>query len=310
MEIELCPLNLGEILDRIFYLYRARFLTFVGIASLAAALNLLWQIVQTFCTRSLLDRHILPKLVTLLSSLSWIVTLGVTVIASALALAAINRAVSALYLGRRTGIAQAFSEVWPRWFRYICVNLTALLIAWGPAVLLLFGSILLVLLAPRISGLRAANVLTGAVALIGLALLAVVPLGVWGLLRYSLAIAACTFEDTNVRQSLKRSAHLSKNTRWRILVMLLISVAAQMLMGILFVFPAFPFMAPTPGHVPLGISVYFVAVGFISNLLVTPIYGIGLTLFYYDARIRKEGFDIHWMLQRAVGVSPLSEETS
>jgi hypothetical protein len=40
---------------------------------------------------------------------------------------------------------------------------------------------------------------------------------------------------------------------------------------------------------------------------VLPIYSIALTLFYYDQRIRKEGYDIEWLMQQAAmtpGVNP------
>jgi len=56
----------------------------------------------------------------------------------------------------------------------------------------------------------------------------------------------------------------------------------------------------TPGHVPIGVTIYSLAVGFVISSLTMPIYGIGLTLFYYDARIRKEGFDVEWRLERTI----------
>jgi hypothetical protein len=40
-------------------------------------------------------------------------------------------------------------------------------------------------------------------------------------------------------------------------------------------------------------------VGFFTNTFIGPMYATGLTLFYYDQRIRKEGFDIEWMMQAA-----------
>jgi len=40
-------------------------------------------------------------------------------------------------------------------------------------------------------------------------------------------------------------------------------------------------------------------VGFFTNSFIGPMYATGLTLFYYDQRIRKEGFDIEWMMQAA-----------
>jgi hypothetical protein len=39
-------------------------------------------------------------------------------------------------------------------------------------------------------------------------------------------------------------------------------------------------------------------VGFISGTLVTPIGLIGFTLAYYDARVRKEAFDLHLLMQQ------------
>jgi hypothetical protein len=32
---------------------------------------------------------------------------------------------------------------------------------------------------------------------------------------------------------------------------------------------------------------------------VLPIYSIALTLFYYDQRIRKEGYDVEWLMEQA-----------
>ena len=39
--------------------------------------------------------------------------------------------------------------------------------------------------------------------------------------------------------------------------------------------------------------------GFFTNAFIGPMYATGFTLFYYDQRIRKEGFDIEWMMQAA-----------
>jgi len=57
-----------------------------------------------------------------------------------------------------------------------------------------------------------------------------------------------------------------------------------------------PKHATTIGVVML-IVVY--GAGFAIQAVTRPIYGIALTLFYYDQRIRQEGFDIEWMMLRA-----------
>jgi hypothetical protein len=36
-----------------------------------------------------------------------------------------------------------------------------------------------------------------------------------------------------------------------------------------------------------------------SGAVVLPIYSIALTLFYYDQRIRKEGYDVEWLMEQA-----------
>jgi hypothetical protein len=38
---------------------------------------------------------------------------------------------------------------------------------------------------------------------------------------------------------------------------------------------------------------------FLTNTFIGPIYATGLTLFYYDQRVRKEGFDVEWMMKAA-----------
>jgi hypothetical protein len=40
-------------------------------------------------------------------------------------------------------------------------------------------------------------------------------------------------------------------------------------------------------------------IAFFTNTFLGPIYATGITLFYYDQRVRKEGYDIEWMMQAA-----------
>jgi len=51
-------------------------------------------------------------------------------------------------------------------------------------------------------------------------------------------------------------------------------------------------------------TIYTELIGFVTSSVTIPIYAIGLTLFYYDARIRKEGFDVEWMMHRATPPAP------
>jgi hypothetical protein len=55
--------------------------------------------------------------------------------------------------------------------------------------------------------------------------------------------------------------------------------------------------------VPIWMSVLQQFLAFLTNTFVGPIYATGFTLFYYDQRVRKEGYDIERMMLTA-GMSP------
>jgi hypothetical protein len=310
MEIELRPLNLGEILDRTFQLYRVRFLTFTGIAAFGAAILLVWQLAQVLGLRFLFGKQWTRSTATALGGISSILSWGVFVLAVAVVLAAMNRAVTALYLGKRVGIAQSYSEVRARWFRYVLLSATALLVAGTPILIAGLAIFVPMALAPNIRSLWGADVLTFIYALAGLVLLCTFPLSVWLMLRYSLANAASTFESIGIRPALRRSVLLSKGLRSKIFVLLLIAGAAQSLVAGFFILPVIPFVLKAGNAVPIGMNIYTFGMGFISHVLTLPIYGIGLTLFYFDARIRKEGFDVEWMLDRAIEAEKVAEQAS
>jgi hypothetical protein len=63
------------------------------------------------------------------------------------------------------------------------------------------------------------------------------------------------------------------------------------------------------GALSAGLRALQQVVQFFTNTVVGPMYGIGLTLFYYDQRVRKEGYDIEWMMQ-AAGMTSETEEPS
>jgi uncharacterized membrane protein len=119
-------------------------------------------------------------------------------------------------------------------------------------------------------------------------------------LRYSLAMPACVVEDTSAGAALKRSIELSKGSRGRIFVLGLLVYAVKLLLGILFGFPFIAFGFKHPGQpLPLVyLAIQQVGV-FLTNTFIGPIYSAGLTLFYYDQRVRKEGFDVEWMMKAA-----------
>jgi hypothetical protein len=124
-------------------------------------------------------------------------------------------------------------------------------------------------------------------------------LALWMALRYSLAIPACVVENIKARKAIGRSVQLSKDSRGRIFVLWLM---VGIVWFVLFVVTqgVFVFYGVTHQNtLPIGMSIAQQILGFFVNTFVWPLLAIGSTLFYYDQRVRKEGYDIEWMMQAA-----------
>jgi hypothetical protein len=300
MDIELRPLRLAEILDRTFQLYQARFVLFLGIASIATVVELLWNLISVVITRWMMSHHVSVTARQWVGGVSMIPGWLFLFAAAALCLAASNRAVAALYDGRSTSISGAFGESRPIWFRCIWLNTLTFFVAWGAVILVLLAGFTAVFLAARAKTLTQANIVTTVYGAIGLLVLLALPLCVWLTLRYSLAIPACVEERLGALRSLKRSVFLSSQSKLRILILLLIVVAAQSILTTALMVPVFAFFVHSRGQTSTGIIIYTLAASALSSALTKPVYAIGLTLFYYDERVRKEGFDIERALDRSM----------
>jgi len=318
METHLRPLTLGEILDRTAQLYRTHFLLFAGIASVYAGVLLVFSLIQIGTQEVLRASHLNNLLV-------W-VTLGgavfmipVILIAGGIAVAANNRAVSWVHLGEPATIRAAYGSILPRLGRYLWLMVMTAFIVWIPFGLLYGGFMVFVILYARPRGIFVrttvqqdpmAFVVFGLVGLaFGLLCVAAVVYAVLMSLRYSLAVPACVIEDIKARSALRRSAELSKGSRGRIFLLGLLVVAIQMGLGVI---SQMFFVVATIRHngaLPVGIRVLQQLVAFCTNSFVGPIYATGFTLFYYDQRVRKEGFDIEWMM-KAAGLNPGAESSA
>lgn len=312
MQTHLRPLTLGEILDRTAQLYRTHFLLLAGIASLYAGVLLVLSLIQIGITEVMRANHMTAQLIweTLGAG---IVMVPFVMVAGGIAVAANNRAVSWVHLGQTATIRAAYQGILPRIGRYLWLMVMTAFIVWVPCLLIYGGYMVFILLYARPRGIFAqtnaprdpsSSLIFGLVTL-GVLLLAFVGMvyAVLMGLRYSLAVPACVIEDIKARSALRRSAELSKGSRGRIFLLGLLVVAVQMGLGLI---TQLLFIVATFRHhgvLPAGIRVLQQLVAFCTNTFVGPIYATGFTLFYYDQRVRKEGFDIEWMMQTA-GLTP------
>ena len=311
MRIELRPLSAGEVLDRTFQLYRARFGMFVGIATVAAAIETAGSALQSIGGHWILAHHRSSRIVAIWGSFSTLIGIGITLLSLSVVFAAITRAVIALHREESTGIAQAYREVWPRWFRFVRLSVASGFLSLWPLLLAMGMLVGEIALAPKYRTAQGAGLLTAAFGFTALEFLVAIPACVWLVCRYALCVAACVNEGTTVGRSLKRSVELSKDLRGRVFLLLLLIYIIQIIFSGTLIAPTLAILARSRGHVPLGVTIYQLTIGFIASSLTTPIYAIGLTVIYLDARIRKEGYDIELMMQGAgARANPLAGEST
>ena len=313
METNLRPLTLGEILDRTAQLYRENFLLFAGIFSIYAGIALAMSLIQIGLGAWL--GHTAKLVVIVLAGVEWIILL----LLLGAAIAAINRAVAFVHLGQRTTIRDAYAGTLPHFGRYLWLMTLTGLLAWLPAGLLYAGyfGFILAYVRPRGMLAQTATVLdpgssTTFLVVSGVFFLLLVPAGIYGLimsLRYALAVPACVVENLKAWKAIGRSVDLSKGARGRIFILLLLVGAVKT--GLVLITQVF-FIAAVfkhQGALPPWLNAISQVVAFFTNSFVGPIGAAGIALFYYDQRVRKEGYDIEWMMQGA-GLTALQPQGS
>ena len=294
-DTQIRPMNLGEILDRTFGLYRDHFKLFVGIMALPAALAAIGGLVLQFFQGPLLQMQregpgeLSPEMVgmALLFVVGFLVFMLVYWVLYSFALGATTCALLSLLKGGKLSIREAYGSVGDRLLGLIFL----------PVVIFIF-----LLAAGLGAGLVVALVGGGASAVsgwIGIPLIIVGCFGIlffmfWLVLGYSVTVPALIIEEIGIIESMKRSTLLMRRHRLRALLilvlMVLIGYAANLILQS-------PLVVSTivesmrGGTPPLWLrSLGAVGAG-IAGALTGPLLTLGLALLYFDLRVRKESFD-------------------
>lgn len=187
-------------------------------------------------------------------------TLLVAIVAYLVAQGGAVLAISELYLGRTITIAQALRAVWDDI---------------GP----LFGVLML-------NGLA---VTVGLVAL-------VIP-GIYIACRLMVSIPAAVIEKRGPSEALRRSWRLTNSYVLRALGILALFLVLTYGASLLLQWPIF--LAVTARHNP-SMQKFWMSLGqiggSIATILVQPIFLIASSIFYYDLRVRKEAFDLQFLM--------------
>ena len=313
MSNQLRPLSLGEILDRTAELYRNHFLLFAGISVIFAGAMFAMNMVHIGVLALIGYPRVGAGLGWATSTAAVLESLAVLLLAG-LSIAANNRAVAWIYLDQPASIRDAAASIVPRVKSYLWLMTVVAFRAWAPLAALyvaMFAVLFSVLpkgfftnpaIAQSAGAQNPSAFLAAGVGMLILAPLFLMALvyGVWMSLRYSLAVPACVVEEIRPAQAIRRSIELSAGSRGRIFVLGILVYAVRMILGILASLPFLAFTFKHPGQpLPLALLAIQQVVVFLVSTFIGPIYATGLTLFYYDQRIRKEGYDIERMMLAA-----------
>ncbi len=318
MDNQLRPLNLGEILDRTAQLYRRNFWLFVGTAAMPLLLVLALAIpIGAF--------FVLPGVAgigALANTPSAIITIALVCLivlpiyfaVYVYSYAGVTQATVSVHLGEKPTIRATLKSVRPRFWTYLWyLLLQGIMAGFVPAAVAVAIIAPLIFLMSRSGEEIASRFALGF--LVFLVAVAVIVVMLWLTFSFMLGMAACIVEKKTAWESLVRSWQLSKGTRGRIFVTYLLVIALAFAVSMALSIPMLIVIAlvPSMGNGAAFSSPAFViaeivrgVANFATQVLLAPIIMIASVLFYYDQRIRKEGFDIEWMMQRAGLAQPPS----
>jgi membrane-anchored glycerophosphoryl diester phosphodiesterase (GDPDase) len=257
--LELRPLSMGEVLDRAFTLYRRHFLLFVALSGIPQLPVLGLRLAQIGVTP--LGENPNPFAMASVSVLLLMLIFVGATLAFLFSQGATILAVADLYLGRNVTITDALRRV-------------------REDLAYLFGVIVL-------------NFLT-----VGAAMIFLIVPGIYVACRLFIAVPVALIEKRSPSDSLTRSWDLTRDNAGRAFVVLVLYLVLVWAMQLVFALP-FSFAAianmNNPGAMRLWLALAQLGES-AGTVLVTPILMIATSIFYYDLRVRKEAFDLQFLM--------------
>jgi hypothetical protein len=194
--------------------------------------------------------------------LALLITLLANLVTMSIVQAATVVAVSDVHLGHTSGIGVAYAGMRDCWFDILLVIIIV-------GICVAFGAIFLI-----------------------------VP-GILIALSRSLAVPVAVIEKQGPLDSMHRSSQLTQGCRGAIFVILVLVTVIKIVVSFIFQVPIAiiaglsEMLSPS---VSLGTNVLIQIAAFLSSTLVIPLSTIALSLVYYNQRVRKEGFDLQFMM--------------
>jgi Membrane domain of glycerophosphoryl diester phosphodiesterase len=269
---QLRPLAVGEILDAGFRLFRHRFGTLVACVLVPVVpLTILGTIVTASTDENAFDVNA-PASDSGAALAGTLISVFLQSAGAALAVAACFQAISAAYLGERSGAGESL--------RYALGRFVPLIIAYIVVVLITIPGFFLLLIP-----------------------------GIWLSIKLCMSFPAVVFERAGPFRSIGRSWRLTRGNWWRIfgtlivvfLIAFVVNFALTAVLGI---------VAGTSDSISeLAFALLVTLVTLLTYMLTYPLWAAVMTVIYYDLRVRNEGFDLQ-LLAQGVGADTSRFETS
>ena len=304
--LRLRPLRVTELIDTVFSLYRQNFWLFLAVIALV---QVPYQVVADLLGLTAPTRNIHPTSGTALTSAQLhallVALVGLVVIAAVLMVitiavvvplqtAAFTKAVADRFLGVQTSAGDCYRFAVRRWGSLVLLGLIYLALSVAALVVLGLVATLLILLLGKGGGF-----LSVLVVLVGLVAAVMV------YVRLVVATPSLVLEGLHPWEAIRRSWNLTSGHAGRVFGVLLSLVLVELLIGLALGIVV-GFLVGLAGG---ATSATGTAVGDLSTLVVAvlaaPILASGLTLVYFDLRVRKEAFDLELLAQQiSLGPGP------
>lgn len=309
------PLGLGQLLDRVFRLYRLRFgklvltaaIFFVPLAVFSAlllgvAMSSYFGLLFNAMDLPTLDEEAIFRASGATIGLSLLVA-GVALILGGLAFLATLAQADASVNGKELSVRASVRAGLSRFWAFVGLSLLTALITTGVVLAIYFGAIIVVLIfAGLIAGLSALTEGSGFVA-VGAVLLMVAL--VFGLIfvmllpiaflttRWFVAPVVILTERCGPVSALRRSWRLTEGSFWRlfgllILMAVLNSVVLSLPLSLIQFFAVILLTSQMLG----AVNGVLAGLGYLVSILWYPFLALTLVLVYYDLRVRKENLDL------------------
>jgi hypothetical protein len=273
---DLQPMTIGDILDRTVRLYRRGFLH--NIAVVAVPYILLIPAAVLF--GSTLHMRGDPRMLLRPGMMGMLGILGLAFVwLSFMSMGALARSVSARYLGETPTVGGSYGAVLRRTFSLIWAYILGAFVWGGLGILMVMTFAFAMFLGPVVA------------AVVGLV---VVVLFLVTFIRFLLITQIIVIEDIRGVAALQRSWNLMRGNFWRTVLIFIFYVVVSIVLAFVLNFPGGILAGLVGGSIGAVINQVF---SWLSQILLTPVLAIAITLLYYDSRIRNEAFDLEVMAQ-------------